>query len=251
MARVALLLLPVLAVAVSACGGSTLDPVANAATKSADQGTEHVTIQGTVAAKGQSFELTGEGDADNDKRVMSMHVSASGLAMDEVMNGWVIYMRSPLFASGLPAGKTWLKLDLEKAGKAVGIDFNAFSSYNPASTLDALKTAGHVEKVGEEEIDGAHTTHYTAQVDPAKVPNGAKVQQLTNAKYGPTDVWVDDDGLVRRLRTDTTASGTHSVMTMSFSDYGKTVDVQVPDDSQVMDATQLAATGLKQKANGG
>jgi len=108
-----------------------------------------------------------------------------------------------------------------------------------------------VQKVGEEELDGIHTTHYTAQIDPSKLPNADKVKQLANATYGPTGVWIGDDGLVRRLRTDTTSSGTHSVMTIDFSDYGKTVDVQLPAAAEVMDATGLAASGLKQTGNGG
>jgi hypothetical protein len=115
---------------------------------------------------------------------------------------------------------------------------------------DAPAAAG--ERPGEEgrheTVDGVETTQYTTVLDPAKIPNGAKVQRLANAKYEPVHVWIDGEGRVRRIRTAFTALGSANEMTMTFSDFGKVVDVSLPPAAETYDATGQAASTLQ---NGG
>ena len=66
-------------------------------------------------------------------------------------------------------------------------------------------------KVGTETLDGVETTHYTATLDPAKIPNGARLQKLTGASYQPVDVWIDSDDHVRRLHMAYSMSGSRDV----------------------------------------
>jgi len=113
-----------------------------------------------------------------------------------------------------------------------------------------------VTKVGTETLGGVETTHYTATLDPAKIPNGARLQKLTGASYQPVDVWIDSDDHVRRLHMAYSMSGSAAAgvgmsneMTMTFSDYGKNVDVSVPTDAETFDATGEAAKSMQQ--NGG
>jgi hypothetical protein len=259
----AVALLPLLA----ACGGggkksdavgANMTPVAfvkSAAAKTAQAKSEHAALDGTVDVAGQAATVSGEGDFDNTARQGSMHVdfNVAGLTgtIDEVLDGTTIYMKSPLFADGLPKGKTWLKLDLQKAGAAKGIDFSALLTQNPAQALAQLQSTGQVHEVGDETIDGVDTVHYTGKIDPAKVPQGAKIQALTGAKYGPYDLWIGkDDGYVRRVKLSYSLlpSGATKreaiAMTMNFSDFDKSVSVSVPSDADSYDATSASIAGL-------
>lgn len=254
-------LLVLLVLPLAACGGgksgsgaleATLTPIAyvkSAATKTAQATSEHATLRGSVTAAGQAVTLSGAGDFDNTNRQGSMHLdfAVAGLSgtLDEVLDGTTIYMSSPLFAASLPQGKTWLKLDLQKAAASKGIDFSALLSQNPAQSLAQLQSSGSVTKVGDETIDGVATTHYRGRIDPSK-----KIKALANAKYAPYDVWIGkDDGYVRRIVLSYSlgvsgGKGETIGLTMGFSNYGKDVSVSVPAAADSYDATNKAIQGL-------
>jgi hypothetical protein len=60
------------------------------------------------------------------------------------------------------------------------------------------------------------------------------------------DVWVDHNGLVRRIRLvyGVPQVPMHLAMTMGLYDYGAHVSIAAPPSSAVFDATQLAQQGL-------
>jgi LppX_LprAFG lipoprotein len=264
MRRIAVLLvLSPLVLAACGSGGSSsgsspqLTPAAyvmKAAKKSSAAPSEHVKLQATAGVQGQQVDITGSGDFDNTTRQGSMtaHASLGGLDMqiDEVMDGTTIYMKSPLFAAALPSGKTWLKLDLQKFGAAKGIDFSALLNQNPTQTLSQLEASGQVTEVGDETLYGVPTTHYRGRIDLSKLPQGAKIEALTKAKYGPYNVWVGkDDGYVHQVVMSysavTPGAGRQTAtMTMTFSDFGKQVTVNVPPASDVVDATSQSIKAL-------
>jgi LppX_LprAFG lipoprotein len=257
-----------LPLAAAACGGgggnssapptvSNLSPVAyvkGAAAKTAGAPSEHVSLKGVADASGQTVAVDGSGDFDQRSHVGSMHVgfSASGMngTIDEVISGTTIYMRSPLFGAALPQGKTWLKLDLQKAGKAHGVDLSALLSQSPSRSLGQLQGLTKVNKVGTEQIGGDSTTHYRGHVDLSKVPQAARIQALTHAAYTPFDIWVgNDDGYVRRFKFAVAyvvpgGSNAGFSITSDYSDFGKTVKVDEPSAADVLDATNLALPGL-------
>jgi len=262
MRRGAILLLLVAPFALAACGGSkkskqtTLSPlesVKSAAKKTASATSEHMTVKGSVAVQGQLVTLTGGGNFDNAAKTGAMHVDFSfgGLTggIDEVMQGTTIYMRSPLFADALPKGKTWMKLDLERALQSKGIDFSALGSQDPTRTFAQLARAGTVVKIGDEDVAGVSTTHYRARLDLSKIPQGEKIKALTNAKYGPIDIWIGkDDTLIRRMKESSTLGSGQArqriSFTTDFSDFGKGVKVTVPAAADTFDATNASITGL-------
>jgi hypothetical protein len=167
-----------------------------------------------------------------------------------------VYLQSPLLALG--GGRDgWVSMspdELSTSSPGAGL-----GSYDPSKLLESLRgVAGEPEVVGTEEIDGVQTTHYRATMDladaVAKAPESerarlqAQLDQLDGAEV-PVDVWIDGDGLPRRMRMDmgglassmgSTDGG--AVMTMDFYDYGVPVDIQVPSPD---DVTPLAgAFGL-------
>jgi hypothetical protein len=250
-------LLAAVALAASACGGDTvsLDPVARAADTTASQSSEHVELTASATgADGTRISMSGSGDFQNNPQLGEMTLSftssrGSG-SFREVVKDWTVYMTSSLFAGQLPDGKTWMSLDVKKAGNAAGIDLTTFSGQSPGQALQQLKASANVVRVGPTAIDGVTTTHYRAIVDLSKVPDGNKIAQLTHVEYEPVDVWIARDGLVRRMRLGYTvpagSPGAGSVeMTMDLSRYGEPVYVSVPDASQTYDATAAAKNALR------
>ena len=261
MKKIALLLL-VAPLALAACGGGSsphvqADPLAfvkHAASRTAGAFSEHMAMTATVSAAGQSFSMNGAGDYVNkpprSNISMSMSLMGRHVTFDGVQAGTVMYMRSPLFRKELPAGKTWMKLDMAKFGKSAGINYSSLMSRSPAQALQQIEAAGSVKSVGVETIDGVETTHYqVTNIDITKLLQGAKLQGLGDVKYGPIDVWVGNkDGYVYResMSFNYSVSGQSASMSMQtdLSKFGEKVNVKAPPASEVFDATSLASGGL-------
>ena len=180
--------------------------------------------------------------------------------IEAVQDGFVMYMRFPAVADQLPAGKSWVRMDLRQAGSAQGIDLEQlqrFTSNDPREILDYLRAvSGEIETVGTEELRGVETTHYYAIVDllrygklapPAEREKlrsllGEVVEQSGLGKI-PMDAWVDEHGLVRKLTMafSATQPGTTEQATASMSfelyDYGKDVEIELPPAAEVVDAS--------------
>lgn len=248
----ALLGVAALAFAAAGCGsGLSLSAVAKAADISSKQTSEHMNLIGTVTAGGKTISMTGDGDFQNDPVLgdMSVSVQAPGqsIAMREIMDGTTVYLSSDQFQSQLPSGKKWVSLDLQQAGRKLGLDVASLESQSPADALAQLKASGGVAKIGTETIDGVQTTHYRATLDPDKL---AKVQkQLAKAgvdvHYEPVDVWIDGQGLVRREHLHYATSGVATAttdMTIDLSNYGETVNVAPPSPAETFDPTTNGGT---------
>jgi hypothetical protein len=255
-----LLALAPLAALAAACGGSSAgDPVAKAATASANAKAEHVHLDASIDANGSKVTMQGDGDFANDPVLGSMNLTTSvgghDVTMSEVASGTKIYLASPLFKGQIPGGKTWLAVDYGKVAKAAGVSIVSAASQSPTDALRQLEASGNAHKVGEETLDGVHTTHWTATIDPKKL---AKLEARTQAKltYAPVGVWIDDEGRVRKAHISGTTSATAATpavstdMTMTFSDYGEDVHVTVPAASETFDATALAQSQVTTTTGG-
>jgi hypothetical protein len=157
----------------------------------------------------------------------------------------------------LPGGKTWIKADVEDAMTSLGAsgsakDLFGASSQSPAETLKLLGKLGSVTEVGTETLDGAQTTHYRATVDIAEAlesagapPEAAAAVRASGlATKVPVDVWIGvDDGYVHRVTVSYGATvqgqSVSGEMTMTMSDWGTDVSIDVPSDDEVFDATAL------------
>jgi len=195
--------------------------------------------------------------------------SAAGLDGDDfkfevVLDGLVMYMRMPFLADKLPGGKEWVKIDLREAASQVpGLDldqFMQFANNGPQTTLEYLEgVSGPIEPVGTETVHGARTTQYRTSIDVAKMTNavpegqrealGSMIDQLvkqTGLDSIPVDVWVGEDGLVRKLVMTLTMKqpgGSDSAtasMTFELFDYGEPVHITLPLSSDTADYRSLA-----------
>jgi hypothetical protein len=186
----------------------------------------------------------------------------SAWQIEAVQDGTVVYMRFPVLSSQLPAGKSWVQMDVGEAARTQGFDLSQFqdlTSNDPRKMLELLRaTSNEIETVGTETLRGVRTTHYRTTVNLADyeklVPAdereelrsmlGEMVEQ-TGLGEIPIDVWLDDFGLVRRFDMSFTATqpGTtqsaDGKLTFELFDYGKQVDVDVPPAAEVVDASTL------------
>lgn len=232
-------------------------------------------FEATVALESPdgAFTLTSSGAYSGTRMAMEMDLGSAlaGLAagagddlpagfdepMQVVVDGDTAYLRIPML-SGLTGVEGWLSAtaeELEAAGGTLGL---GEVTGDPSQILQVLRgIAADVESVGSEEVRGVPTTRYHATVDldraidqapPARRHQiRAQVEGL-GARLGavPVDVWVDADGLVRRMVVDLGevaaaamgADGT-ATMTLELFDYGEDVPIDVPDPSDTTPIGQV------------
>jgi hypothetical protein len=238
---------------------NAVDPVALAATKTADAGTVQLSMTGKVSAAGTEVPIDAKGafDLKNKRGHLNLTTSVPGkgsVDIEELLDGLVLYMRSDAITSSLPGGKHWIKIDLQALGKQQGIDISQLQQLgggtDPTQFLAYLKKAGKVEKVGSEDINGTPTTHYQATIDLDKLANAAgsagasvrQLEQLTGKKTLPTEVWIDGQGRARRQKVEYSAQQpvpTSVSFTIDYEKFGVPVDVSKPDAGDTADISDL------------
>ena len=257
-----------------ACGGESLSPqaaVAQAATKYEEAGSSRVSMSATIKdVPGGPFTFTGEGEFDRERGHMTMDMSSLGEAtggafageMEMILEDLVMYMRFPAaITRQLPRGKSWVRIDLREAGKELGINLEELMQVqqsDPTQSLQYLRGASDdFEEVGEEEVRGVATTHYRGTIDLRKaaeqLPGKARetferATDLIGTVKLPFDVWIDDDGLARRMKYEQplpSARGEAGAMelTMELFDFGVDVDIEPPPNNEVIDIQELIRAG--------
>jgi hypothetical protein len=269
-------LLVLLALA-TACGGrSAADTLAGAATKSQNAGGVHVSldIRFTIAGRA-SGAVTGAGAFDQNEGDLTIDMSnllqllnvptGSGGGIREIFlhEGGVpvLYMQIPFLAGQLPPGKTWVRLDLAQAAGALGLDLSRLlgqSGSNPVQTLDLLRAARGIQKVGPDIVDGFAVTQYHATIDLKRALKLEGVPQTTArsmvasgaAAQFPVDVWIgNQDGLVHQFRMTQSAQASGQTVTtlttMRLTRWGSRIAEHAPPKARVFDATQIVGQNKK------
>jgi hypothetical protein len=200
--------------------------------------TGKVDVQVT-AAEG-TVTLSGQFDTSAPSASATLHTEGmnEGLLGDidaeVVFDDGVVYVKPDglLALLGAAADTPWLSFDVGDAGGFAegwpgGIEL---PDVDPATLLDDLQAEGiQVTEVGREDVRGVATTHYA--VTPS--PDGT-----SPFEGGTADVWIDDDGLVRRVegRVDASAAGQGEVtLRAELYDLGEPVSITVPPADQVTD----------------
>jgi hypothetical protein len=208
------------------------------------------------------YAMTMEGVVDFARQAVHLTMSVTG-APEGAMSGETImldgfsYMRADTAQPGVPAG-TWVRDELPERAGGWG---DPFTGGQPTDMVDALRELGlPVEVVGSERVRGVDTTRYQVL---------ATAEDLIRAEHqegdieGPDfgdlgdmetviDVWVDDQDLLRRMRTETDVSAAYSgwmeeeqvvdartIMEFELFDYGVDVDITAPPEDEVVDAEPL------------
>jgi hypothetical protein len=283
LALAAVVVVAVLALVVSGGGGSGVTLVSDSAIAQAAHATEKVrgatvSLDGTISVSGLQkpigMHLEGVEDlhsksgrvagtySDFPKQVPG--ASSDGtVPVELVMVPPDFYMKSPLLASALPDGKSWLHTDVAREGKKLGVGGpGQFGQADPTETLQNLRaTSGRVEDLGHEKVRGTDTTHYRATVEIRKLvalappaqraaaqAHTARLIQLIGTDSYPIEVWIDRHHLVRRTRFSMKMHipGQSQTMTMEMTgdmyDFGPKPKTKRPPASDTVDAAKLTGT---------
>ncbi len=259
------------AAALSGCGIShdtiSFDPVAKAATKTAESSSARVAFRASMNMEGvgaMSFSGSGVFDGRTKSAALDMNFTLPPGAQAQLggnptmqlildgRDGAVMYMRSPLFKT-LPAD-TWVKMDLRKLADKAGVDLGAFMNSNQADPMQQLRmlTASADSKVvNYDRVRGVLTTHYAFQIDLERLAKDSKdmrksldlIKKMTGVTSFPAEAWIDSQGRVRRMKVDM-SMGTHlganmtMTMTEDLYDFGVKANIQAPT-GRVVDVSAL------------
>jgi hypothetical protein len=265
-----------LAAGLAGCGSADTEqeavtPLAAAVSTTQRETSARMTFQTVGKVSGQEVRGKGTGlvQFKPPKAQLTLTVSAAGqsVAIDEVMDGTTMYMKLPKeAAAGIPGGKTWISLDLDRvSGGAIS---GAMSqSQDPSEQLKLLSTISDAKAVGKDTLDGATVTHYRGVLDYDEIAKSGpesmrKAAQMTlkvsNRSRVPVDVWVDEQGRIRRQRFVLDTKGIagsppqSQTITTDYSDFGvDTSAIKAPSASDTYDATEETDAQLKDAGIGG
>jgi hypothetical protein len=220
-------------------GGSATALLEDAPAKANAAKSAHMHADFSFGAGGQEFGFTMEGGSEFETGKADITMK-----LDEKLGGGDIHIvgdNQTIYAA--KTGSTdWIKLDAADLS-------SSGTSVKPGDYLVWLQgTSDDVAVVGHESVDGTDTTHYRGHVDMTKIASngGASSAQVDAAKQlgldsMPLDVWLDGDGLPRRILIDTTfeVSGQQAAfhMQVDMSDYGAPVEVALPPAGDIRDGT--------------
>ena len=227
----------------------------------------HMTFEITMDGSGQQIHGSGEADvAFGDE--MRQHATfrydsfpglPGGLEMEMIVDGSMLYMRMPQLQQMGGAPTEWLSMDMSTVvpGYEQLLEMGAGRN-DPANAFGYLQGAENVDEVGAETVNGVETTHFRGSVDLAdaitQVPKDMRrdmrlvVEQMreqAGTLTMPFDIWIDDDGLLRRMvfamQAEGDVAGAFSMTTtMDVTEYGNEFELEIPPADEVTDLTDLA-----------
>ena len=192
---------------------------------SAPAGTAHVKGIGGDGPEGAVI----EGDIDFARKRAHVVTTLGGQRFELISIGKDLWTKVPEPAGHALTRPSWVH--------EPNSDFRSRSAaLDPAGLLEGLRSSdASLAREGVESIDGVSTTHFAVTL-----PQG---RQSDPFPAGHGDIWVDGDGLVRRLsypayKKDNTVE---VAARLEFSDFGEAVDIEPPPADQVTE--QQAVSG--------
>jgi hypothetical protein len=249
----------------------TVEPLARvlaASDRALEADSMHLTFE--MVVDGPGGELRGSGEADvafggEPRQHMTFRYESfpgmpDGLEMEMIIVGPVVYMRMPRLHELGVSPTAWISMDLSRSvpGYEDLMEMGAGRN-DPSDMLGYLQGAEHAEEVGTEIVNGVETTRYRVSVDlvdaltELPVDMRRDVEQATaqfRRRFGtttmPFEIWVDGDGLLRRLTFRMEATGGDAgrfsmEMTIDVTGYGDDFELEIPPEDDVTDVTELAA----------
>jgi len=249
-----------------------VDRVAQAVASTSSEKSFTFTYSTTISAAGESLTMSGDGSYDVQHELVAMKLHFDGLppgspaaaANAEIVldnsDGLVEYIQVALLDGHLPAGKSWVKVDVGELGKKAGIDLSRLQqgdSADPSRIFSLLRRSANPTVVGQENVGGVATTHYEATVDLRRLAaleadaaareNLQRAIAVSGISSYPVEVWIDGDGYLRRMRitipqhmAGTPAEVATVTATEELSNFGTDARIAVPPDSSVVDISDLA-----------
>ncbi|HEX2086120.1 MAG TPA: hypothetical protein VHF89_10590 [Solirubrobacteraceae bacterium] len=240
-----LAVLPLLALLAAGCGEDPADegPLAAAAERTANEETSRFFMVMEAATKEEGefrMEGTGSVTADNSRGRLTATVEFEG---QEPVEFEIINVRDEFWLRSegldLPRGKRWMY----SVDRSV-----APSTMTTREFLALIRESGEIEEVGGERVRGRATTHYKARVAFADVYESSpeetrerfrdRFEQFEDMEL-PIEVWIDGEGLVRRMDVDIARGGQEVSIRMEMLEFGVEVDTDPPPPAQVIDESEV------------
>ena len=237
-----------LALLATACGSQQVlqrDAVASAAARTADAGSSRVAFEINASPLGRDVTVRGQGAFDYEASRGRIEIDASSLLAGTRLEVRVVdsklYVRTPAALAWVPGVKPWVVVGDGRSLDAYGL---GELQQDPGQLLSLLRASStRVTKTGTAVVRGVETTRYVAQLELTKALEAnagalgltaterAALRRAADELRGrserqtlPVVVFVDDDGLVRRL----TLRDADGSVTVDFWDFGADVDVEAP-----------------------
>jgi hypothetical protein len=217
--RLAFAAVAAVSVLAGACGGIENEPnLAKAVERTTASGSSRIEVRGGDGTAGEPGAYVCDGVADYARRRLQFTCTLDGdfVMAARALDGYVYFDESG-------TGDKWYR-DKDD-------DENALSEFSPDKLLSMLREASsETVRIGEETVREASTVRYRLTVD--------REQADLGDGPGPTaevDVWIDEDGLVRRISADDD-SGEFIV---DFFDFGVDADIEAPPPDQIAELDDL------------
>ncbi|HEY0804605.1 MAG TPA: hypothetical protein VGD84_06060, partial [Pseudonocardiaceae bacterium] len=197
--------------------------VAAAYQKTVSAGSAKIATSTQVGVGQQSMPLTASGVidfADHGADLTENLPGGQGTGETRFLGG-VLYERLPSpLVTQISHGKPWISLDvgaLSQQGNGSVRQLITDSPADPSAVLAYLRGAGdQVNVIGPDTVDGTPTTHYTVLINLDKAAAGQStaaqnavhtLEQQLGSHTLPAQVWIDDQGRLRKFAINTTMSG--------------------------------------------
>jgi hypothetical protein len=243
----------------SSDGRSPAKVSARAGTATQQARTARIRSEQVTSAQGQELTATLEGTADletgDSEAELELSLPGQGTQSSQVIiEGSTAYIEAGAFP-GAPTDAEWISIDFEVVSAQTGINLEAFRQ-NGAGELEYLSEVADVEEVGTETVRGVGTTLYRFSTNLAALAESGpehlrssyeQMMQITHSDEIPTQVWIDEDDLVRRIVTDLEIEQQGQQFsqrsTIEYYEFGVEVDVQPPPEQDTVDITELGGGG--------
>lgn len=167
-----------------------------------------------------------------------------------VFDGNRSFLSADLFDQLFSPPRPWLEFDVtelspDERPNALGAGLRGltqFAGYDPSMGLRLISgvISGTARELGVEEVRGDRTRRYTAEVNlrVALAATSAPVRERLVARIGterlPVEVWIDDDGLLRRLSyLERGEGGDPKPVMIEFFEFGVEEGIELPPTDQV------------------
>ena len=269
----------------SAPSGDALPALIAAMQKTAAAGSSRMAIDLSFTSPEQSLHVTGDvayvmDPADPTslrERVLldipSMGMMPGGEVELIVGKGSVVYVRAPMLAAYIPAKTPWIKLDPSALPQQPAGMGAAATAINPAA--DPRRDRGcHLGRRGRLRYGRWCRRHAlprdrrsagAAAVDGGALPDAPTDAEMQEAKDQltklgldtlPIELWVDGDGYLKQIQFALDLStiaperqGASFSLTLTLSDIGEDISIDVPPASQVTDLTDMLGSAFSPAAS--
>lgn len=234
--------LAVLAGALAVVPAGALSPVNHAPAAARQSGSVQFDSALQVSLNGRALtHFTEAGELDFMTGDYATTLSLTGESIDRRRVGDVFYGRQ-LHAHGRASSERWHAVHIEQAPDGFDRVPGGYTLIDPQVVFRVLAGSHFaVTRVGQQEIAGAHTTHYRLSTSLAAFlsAEGGPVDDL--AKYetvqATVDVWLDAKDRPRRVQASFEGPGRLGTATMTsvidFANYGEPVTVRPPAATDV------------------